>query len=170
MSILDLRNLITKPIDDSIVFALDTNVLLWTFYSRISTTVNYQKATYPDFVTNAISNGNSIVVTAFNLNEMFHIIEKNEHDIYQQFYRCTIPLKSFRKIEIERTRVKNEIQLIYKQLTIIPNIEIIGSTVDISNLNEFTNKYNIHNCDFFDFCLIDYFNQLSKTCALILFI
>lgn len=158
-NILDLRNLIKKPIDHSIVFALDTNVLLWTFYSRSSTTREYQKTTYPDFITNAISNGNSIVVTAFNLNEMFHVIEKNEYDIYGKSIKSYISIKSYRKIIIERAKVKKEINLIYKQLTSIPNMEIIASTADISNLNMFTKNYNIHNCDFFDFSLIDYCNR-----------
>jgi len=109
-NILNLTNLITKPIDDSIVFTLDTNVLLWTFYSRISTTQQYQKHTYPDFVTNAISNGNRIVVTAFNLNEMFHIIEKNEYDIYERSNPHTyyFSVKNYRKIAIERAKVKKE--------------------------------------------------------------
>lgn len=158
-NILDLRNFIKKPIDNSIVFALDTNVLLWTFYSRISTTREYQKTSYPDFVTSAIANGNSLVVTAFNLNEMFHIIEKNEFDIYEKATIKKITIKNYRKIDIERLKVKKEIELIYKQLISIPNINIIGSTVDISDLNNFTYNYNIHNCDFFDFCLIDYCNK-----------
>lgn len=158
-NLLDLRNLIQKPIDDSIVFALDTNVLLWTFYSRSSATKAYQKTTYPDFITNVISNGNSIVVTAFNLNEMFHVIEKNEYDIYEKSIKNHISIKKYRKIIVERAKVKKEINLIYKQLIAIPNMKIIASIADISNLNMFTKNYDIHNCDFFDFTLIDYCNR-----------
>lgn len=91
---------------------------------------------------------------------MFHVIEKNEFDIYKRTNNIKdMSIKRYRRLPDERRKLKAEIQLIFKQITAIPNINIIGSIADINDLNIFVDKYDIHNCDFFDFWLIKYCNE-----------
>lgn len=78
-NIFDINNCLTNnKINKSEMFALDTNVMVWTFYSKASYTTSYQTLVYPNFISYLINSGNDLYVTAVNLNEMFHFIEKNE--------------------------------------------------------------------------------------------
>ncbi len=150
-------------IDKTECFALDTNVLIWTFYSRATSKASYQRKVYPNFIQHLITCGNKIFITAVNLNEMFHFIENNELDIYnndQGFDDINkINKKKFRSIAIERCKVKSEISLIFKQLEAINNICIVGTTLEVDKLTNFLNDYEVHKCDFFDYYLINYCNQ-----------
>lgn len=161
-NIIDISNCLkNKNINKNEMFALDTNVMIWTFYSKASLTPSYQTTIYPNFISYLINSGNDLYVTAINLNEMFHFIEINEFDIYKASLNPgnRIGKKAFRAIKSERLKLKNEITLIYQQLEAIKNIKIIGSTLELDKLNEFLSKYDIHNCDYFDYFLIDYCNK-----------
>lgn len=161
-NIFDINSCLTNnKINKSEMFALDTNVMVWTFYSKASFTSSYQTLAYPNFISYLINSGNDLYVTAVNLNEMFHFIEKNEFDLYN----ASLPVgkyvgkKTFRAIKSERLKVKAEITLIYQQLEAIKNIKIVGSTLELDKLNQFLLKYGIHNCDFFDYYLIEFCNN-----------
>lgn len=159
MNIININNFDISKLGKEAVLAIDTNALLWTFYSRTTYTKSYQKSVYANFISKLIANGNTIIIGTYNLNEMFHVIEKNEFDIYKQANNIRIRLKDFRAISSERIKIKQEIELIYKQIIQIPNVKIIGSNADIVELKAFIDKYDAHNCDFFDFWLIKYCNE-----------
>lgn len=160
-NIIDVTGFSFNESNSDMIFALDTNVILWTFYSRVSSAEAYQKTIYPDFISNAIENGNTLIVSAFNLNEVFHVIEKNEMDIYNKSNGTRVRIKDFRKMQPERENVKKEIELIHNQIKAIPNISIVGAHAELEHLNRFANKYDVHNCDFFDFWLINHCNENS---------
>lgn len=149
--IIDIRSI--KDCDKNKVFAIDTNVLLWTFYSPGSKFPSYRKASYPDFISNLIQNGNRLIIHTMNLNEMCHVIEENEWKLYNKNV-CEIHKKKFRSITEERIKVKEKLQLILKQIKSIPNVEIVESTIDCKMLDEFVDYYNLHKSDFFDFSLV----------------
>lgn len=156
--VIDIKNPTLEVSSDTVV-ALDTNILLWTFYSRVYVTKTYQKNVYPKFVAKLIENNNKILVMGHNLNEMAHVIEKNEYNIYKENYNSSISLKEFRKNIKLRDFIKNEISLIIKQLKQIPNLILESSTSSIQDLDNFVDSYLIHNCDFFDFSLIQFCNK-----------
>lgn len=154
----DITNL-SSNLPKNTSFAMDTHILLWTFYIRCAITKAYQKIAYPEFIKSVISNGNRLVVTTLNINEMFHFIEKNECDIYNNLNSKNLTVKKFRQIEQQRELIQKEIQLILRQLSNIPCITIEPSVVNPSTIDTFTEEFSIHSCDFFDFYLIDYCNR-----------
>lgn len=142
------------------VLVLDTNVLLWTFYSKLTPRKVYQTSVYPSFISAAIMRKNPIIITTFCLNEMLHIVEKNEHDLYNTYQNGTkISLKDYRKIPAERAKVKAENELILRQLQAIPTLQIVRSKATRKTINQFVYHYNAHLADFFDFCLISFCNN-----------
>lgn len=152
--IYDITHLQALP-DKSVTFALDTHILLWTFYSRCAITKAYQKTAYPEFIKKIISNENKLIVTTLHLNEMLHFIEKNECDIYNNLKGTRLSLKKFRRLPEQRKLVQHEITLILKQLASVPGIDIHASTICPTILDTFTQTYLSHGCDFFDFYLMD---------------
>lgn len=152
--IYDITNLLAFP-DKSVTFALDTHILLWTFYSRCAITKACQRATYPEFIKKVIANGNRLVVTTLHLNEMLHFIEKNECDIYNNLKGTRLSLKKFRRLPEQRLLVQHEITLILKQLASIPGIDIHPSTIRPAIIDAFAQTYASHGCDFFDYYLLD---------------
>jgi hypothetical protein len=140
-------------------FALDTHILLWAFYSRCAITRAYQKTVYPEFIQSLISNENRLVVTTLNINEMLHFIEKNECDIYNNLHGKNLSVKRFRQLSEQRIMVQTEAQLILKQLSNIPCVSIESLTVENSTIESFIREFTNHNCDFFDYYLLDYCNR-----------
>lgn len=63
---------------------LDTNILLWVFYERISLSKSYQKLIYPSFVETLLKkdSNNVLYTTIYNILEAFSVIENNEYEIY----------------------------------------------------------------------------------------
>ena len=141
------------------VLVLDTNILLWTFYPKLTPRKVYQTKDYPAFVATAIAQKNPIIVTTFCLNEMLHVIEKTEYDIYKSNINPAISLKGYRKLSTERAKVKAEIDLILKQLRAIPTLQIIKSKATRKTIDRFAYYYDTHLADFFDFCLISFCNN-----------
>lgn len=149
----------TSLIPPTEVLVLDTNVLLWTFYPKLTPNKVYQTREYPSFIANSIARKNHIIVTTFCLNEMLHIVEKTEYDIYRKKTGTSIPLKDYRRIPTERSNVKAEIELILKQLRAIPTLQIVKSKATQKTISQFAYHYSVHLADFFDFCLISFCNN-----------
>lgn len=154
-TIYDITNLPVFP-DQTVVFAMDTHILLWTFYSRCAITKAYQKTAYPEFIKNVISHGNRLIVTTLNINEMLHFIEKNECDIYNNLKGTNLSVKKFRQLPAQRSMVQHEITLILKQLSSIPGIAIEPATISPGMVEAFADGYSSHRCDFFDYYLLDF--------------
>ena len=98
------KNTATLTIAPTEVLVLDTNILLWTFYSKLTPKKVYQTKDYPAFVSTAIAQKNPIIVTTFCLNEMLHIIEKTEYDIYKSSKKHPFPSKTTGKYQLKELK------------------------------------------------------------------
>ena len=156
----DIDTLDLSKIDSSEVFALDTNILFWTHYSKASNPSlsihPYQVTKYPNFVEALLENGNKLVTTIFNVTELMHVVENSEFKIYKATNNTRIKKKAFRNIEQEREKYKNEIETILLQIneSYDGQIELIQLTE--SDINDFVSNIKNNSCDIFDYIVIEY--------------
>lgn len=144
--------------------ALDTNILLWLFYERITFSNSYQKETYPCFVEYLLKNehDNLLYTTIYNILEAFSVIENNEYEIYvteNSLDKNTFSKKDYRLIESERNKIKSILNLFYEQVS--NALEIIENQISKSDLIEFYDTYTEQYLDPNDFALIKICNQNS---------
>lgn len=149
-----------SKIDTKEIFALDTNILYWTHYSKASNpnlrVHPYQVTKYPNFVEKLLENGNKLITTIFNVTELMHVVESSEFQIYKATNNVRIGKKVFRKMEIEREKYKNEIETIIMQIneSYDGQIELIQLTEnDIAN---FVSNISNNSCDIFDYLVVEY--------------
>lgn len=162
----DIRTLDLTKISKDEVFAIDTNVLLWTHYSKASNpNLNrhpYQVIEYPNFVANLLSNGNKLVTTTLNISELISVVEKNEFKIYKAVNACaTMKFKDFRKVSIARCNYKTEINTMISEIKSSYNnqIEIIDITEE--KLENFGNNIDKTQCDVFDYLVVNYLKSIG---------
>lgn len=148
--------------------AIDTNVLIWTFYDNIYYTKTYQKTIYPNYLSKILSNKNNKLYTSiFNIFEMYNIIEENEYNIYldlNNLNKNSFKKKDFRKINDERIKLRNKLQLIYNQVS--SAIEILDYNATNTFLTDYIDNYPIHKYDIFDFSLINCCLENNISCIL----
>jgi len=74
--IIDIRTVDIDSISPNEIFAIDTNVLLWSCYNNISHNAlneyvsEYQTEFYPNFIQNLVENGNKLCTTNLNISEL----------------------------------------------------------------------------------------------------
>lgn len=138
--------------------AIDTNVLLWTFYSNISFSSGYQKRIYPSLLSKIISiKGCKIYTTTINLFEIFNVVEKTEYEIYLKLNnidKFALSLKQYRNIDEERIKIRNICELIFKQISQF--VTIVDLNLTNSDLLNFNSNYTDHKYDIFDYTLIKF--------------
>lgn len=138
--------------------AIDTNILLWTFYGNSTLVESYQKNIYPNFLSKLIENKRcTIYTTTYNIIELYNVIEKIEYELYLKnngLIESQLTRKQYRNIKVEREKIQNELKLIYNQIDSCINIE--SYIIDKNFLAEYQQKYNSHTLDGFDFSLIKY--------------
>lgn len=138
--------------------AVDTNVLLWTFYGNTTYIQAYQKNMYPTFLVEAIENKQcKIYTTMYNICELFNVIEKNEYELYiktNSLKQEEFTKKQYRSIITEREKLKRMFELLYKQIS--QCINIMDYNIDDKSIKEYTNIYNLHRYDIFDFSLLKF--------------
>lgn len=115
----DIKTVDISSISKDEVFAIDTNVLLWTHYAKASNpNLNshpYQVIEYPDFVADLIKNKNKLVTTTLNISELISIVEKSEYKIYKTMHSSSgMKFKDFRKISLARSD--------YIWVTVVPGV------------------------------------------------
>lgn len=138
--------------------AVDTNVLLWTFYGNITYSKSYQKNIYPNFLGDAIENKQcKIYTTMHNICELYNVIEKNEYELYlkkNSLKEEEFNKKQYRAIITEREKIQKMFKLLYNQIS--QCIEIIEYNLDDKVITEYTDIYNLHRYDMFDFILLKF--------------
>ena len=142
--------------------ALDTNILLWTFYERISNSTGYQKRVYPSFVDFLLQKGynNKLYTSIYNILEAFSVIETTEYEIYLEENNSTknnFSKKKFRLIDSERTRIRSILNLFFEQ--VINTVEIVENQILKNDLIEFYDTYTEQFLDANDFAFIKICNQ-----------
>lgn len=149
-------------------YAIDTNVLYWMHYSRASLSPNnYQIKTYPNFISHLISQQKKLMTTTYNIAELITIIERNEYRIYLEqnnLQDSEFSIKKYREDEVERVRVKQEIQSV---LTQIENIyTIVQLDLKMDWMSTYTNDFEKHSCDVGDYSCIQQFLKEKINCFL----
>lgn len=164
----DIKTVDMASIAEEEVFAIDTNVLLWTHYSKASNPkLNrhpYQVIEYPNFVANLLKNKNRLITTTLNLSELISVVEKSEYQIYKATHSGNgMKFKDFRKIGLARSAYKNEISTMMAEIRASYNdqIEVIEVTRD--KLLEFNNHIEQTQCDVFDYLVIEYLKSIGVT-------
>jgi len=142
--------------------AIDTNVLLWTFYGNLIRSVRYQRTHYPNFLSNAITaNRTALYTTYSNIFEALHVIENNEYEIYlasQNLTKNDVSYKDYRTIASERIKLKGTLSVFYNAVKAAINIEDFTENKEIL-IKEFLDLYLLHQYDFYDFNLIKFSNK-----------
>lgn len=148
--------------------AIDTNVLLWTFYGNTTYVQAYQKNIYPNFLVDAIENKKcKIYTTMYNICELFNVIEKNEYELYikaNSLQQEDFNRKQYRAIITERERIQKMFKLLYSQIS--QCINIIEYNIDDKSIKEYIGIYNLHRYDIFDFTLVKFCKENNIKCIL----
>ncbi len=138
--------------------AVDTNILLWTFYGNTTYVQAYQKNIYPTFLEKAIERrGCKIYTTIYNIFELFNVIEKNEYELYIKNHSIKpeeLNKKQYRAITEERERLQKAFKLLYSQIS--QCIEIVEYQINKDILKEYNDNYHKHKYDIFDFALLKF--------------
>lgn len=138
--------------------AVDTNILLWTFYGNTSYVESYQKNIYPNFLETTIEKRScKIYTTIYNICELFNVIEKNEYELYMKNNSLTpnkFNKKQYRAIIEEREKLQKIFNLLYSQIS--QCIEIIEYQISENTIKEYNENYKEHRYDIFDFALLKF--------------
>lgn len=139
--------------------ALDTQIVYWVFYASdayaLSDKRPYQIDRYAEYIKELCRNKNKLVVFGGVLLELFKIIEKNEYKLYIDV-NCipqeNLSLKEYRKNKDERKLVKEKLDIVYKQIDNIANIQY--DFLEKSLCEDFIESFIGHKADFVDFSLL----------------
>jgi len=163
-STVDIRGIDISKISKDEVFAVDTNALVWTHYSKASDpNLNrhpYQVIEYPNFLAKLLGNGNKIITTALNLTELCGVIERNEWKIYKAI-NGSVGLKDYRKIPSERVTYMNELDTILKQIKLSYDDQLEIVCINESVIQNFKNNICTNSCDVFDFAIIEHLKAMG---------
>ena len=138
--------------------AVDTNILLWTFYGNTTYIQSYQKIIYPNFLSDMIENkGCKIYTTIYNICELFNVIEKNEYELYMKNNDLepeNFNKKQYRTIIEEREKLQKTFDLLYTQIS--QCIEVIEYQINEHIIKQYNENYKEHRYDIFDFTLLKF--------------
>ncbi|MHC6178545.1 hypothetical protein ACYUJ6_01545 [Clostridium sp. JNZ X4-2] len=162
----NIDTLDVSKIDTKDIFALDTNVLYWTHYSKASDpnlkVHPYQVTKYPNFVEKLLENGNTLVTTIFNITELIHVVENSEFKIYKAINNTKhIKKKDFRNMEEERIKYKNEIKTILLQINSSYEGQIKVIDLNEDDINNFVENITNNSCDVFDYVVIEHLKDMG---------
>lgn len=166
-NIVNIKEVDITSISEKDIFVIDTNVLIWTHYSRAShpslKNHPYQVYDYPNFIYKLLENGNKLITTELNITELLGVVERNEFQIYKAANNKNLKKKEFRKIATERAKYKSEIDTMIMEIkTLYDNqIEIIELGEEL--IAEFQNKICKNICDVFDYAILEHFKKRNIT-------
>lgn len=154
MAVYSISNFDVTRIPEGSVFVLDTNVLFFLHSGYFSS--NPSAADYSNFVLKLLVEKCNIIVSTFSIQELFHIIEKKEHQKYCDKNSIKMHIKDYRKLSSERLNIKNILSVMMSEIKI--NYAIKNGSVDITNINSFIQSYDVHTCDPIDYILSQNFD------------
>ena len=135
-----------------VVFVLDTNVLYFVhcgFYSS-----NAKKAhAYSNVIQKIAKNGNEIRVSSLSVQELLHIIEKKEFEIYCQ-NNSTPPnfnIKKYRQDATQRKIVMKKLKVVLSELSLFYKFD--DSVIAMSTLDNHVYNFEHHRMDPVDYVL-----------------
>ena len=134
-------------------FLVDTNVLLAVHFgsSRWSEEKIEQ---YASFILALLKNGNTLYVSALNLQELCHSFENNEFVQYRcvNHYGREFTKKMYRAIEEERRRLSKDLQSKYAEIS--DQYVVLSGSITNSMIKNFIEDYENHFYDPIDFMTV----------------
>ena len=140
-----------SAINKNEVFFVDANVL-FAIHFELSTWSRDKIDAYSSFVLELLKNGVTICVSALNLQEVYHLVEKCECDLY--YGSSGNNIKRYRRIASERSRIAQDLRS--KHLEISEQYTVVGSFVDSKRIEDFITEYESHSYDPIDFFTVKY--------------
>lgn len=135
-------------------FFVDTNVWYWFTYCASKSFASgdapktYQLNEYSKFIEKVLDSGAKLFHCPLVYTELTNVIEKAEHNIYQHNSGQSISRKEFRNIEVERSKVSNEIEVAWRTIDQISNS--LKLTVQSSTVNLIHEAYTSTTLDAYD--------------------
>ncbi len=134
------------------VFVLDTNVLYFIHAGYLIT--NGKDRIYSNFIQKIIASGGTICVSSLSAQELLHIIEKKEWELYRDSEKksdADIPFKQYRSISEERSKVQSKMQTVLNELA---SYQIDDGQIQFSMISSYINHADVHQLDPMDYFLI----------------
>ena len=141
-----------STIDKGEIFFVDANVL-FAIHFELSTWSRDKIEAYSSFILELLKNGITICVSALNLQEVYHLVEKIECQNYIEAHTGMKP-KAYRRISAERSRIAQDLR--NKHLEISEQYSIVPSLVNSNMIEDFIGKYESHSYDPIDFFTVKY--------------
>ena len=137
------------------IFFVDTNVLFAVHFLELRWEAE-KVSQYANFILGLLKNGNKICVSALNLQELFHLVENNEFRQYKAVNHLggSFNKKMYREIEEERTRLAQDLQ--NKYLEISEQYSVVSGNITGDMIKQFLDDYNKHFFDPIDFLTVKY--------------
>lgn len=165
--VVNIRTLNLNELAPELTFAVDTNILLFRYYNRLSRVITptsaYQLEYYPTFIDLLFENQYELCTTVINLAEYCSVIERKEFEIYRRARgNSHIFFKTFRNNHRQREayqrRVRNGLEAITHDMTSV--FQITQTQEGILN---FSQAISSMKCDVSDFTFIEYLKSIGVT-------
>lgn len=137
-----------SKIDKGEIFFVDTNVLLAVHFGFSRDWSAHKIDTYASFILALLKKDVVVCVSALNLQELYHLVEKCECSLYGATHG-DIHLKRYRRMTSERSRIARDVKS--KHLEISEQYSIVPSLIDADMIEDFIDEYESHSYDPIDF-------------------
>ena len=144
-------NVNTYPKDT--IFVLDTNVLYFVHSGYVMPT-NAKSLSYSNVIQAILSNGYSVVVSALTIQELLHLVEKKEHELYcsvNSLSTQTYTKKAYRQNATQRSLLKSKLITILSELS---PYTLEDGEIAVNVLNQFSREFDLHTMDPIDYVLV----------------
>lgn len=148
-----------SSIKSSEQFFVDTNVLC-AIHFRHSQWLPDKLAAYSAFILALHKNHNTLYVSAFSLQELYHLIERAEYRVYNASQAVRLTKKQFRGLPVERANLAREIRDIHTEIA--SQYKIANDEVRKDDMDEFVRSYCTHSYDPIDFIVVNHYHDLCN--------
>ena len=129
-------------------FLIDTNVLIMLHCNELTERERKLASGYSNFISHVRSRGCVLCVSALNIQELFHVVERIYFNIYKNSHGdCS--LKAYRRVESERSALATIQRRIWVQIREM--YQIIDAPISVVVLEQFLASYEAHCYDPVDF-------------------
>lgn len=155
MSVTKIQDFDITTVKEEDVFFLDTNILFF-IHSGYYMQTSSEFTEYSNIVQRILSNGNSIYVSALNIQELLNGIENKEYLLYiraNSLNKHSFTKKDFRNNATLRLNVKNKLLIVIQEIECAYNI-VEGGNISLSLTKNFVTNYEKHHYDPMDYYLV----------------
>ena len=154
MSVTKICDFDIAKVIDTDVFFLDTNILFFIHSGYYAQTTS-EFVEYSNIVEKILNNGNSIFVSALNIQELLNGIENKEYLLYlnaNNLNKKTFTKKHFRNDSTLRLNVKSKLLIAMQEIECAYNI--VDGNISLSLTKDFVTNYENHHYDPMDYYFV----------------